>query len=463
MSASQPWSRAVRSPRILLIVMAALWAVACSDDPSPQVMSTADVAEGDVDAADVAPDTEGRDVAPDVEPDAEPDVQPDAPVVCDEPTGGAFWATSVPLSFPLDGQPIMVGQWEDDVLTGGERRDIHFLIDTGATVSCFDLDLTGGDTTPFTAEFLGLGTTGVCDGIVKGCDLAEAEAYIGIDLEVLLGESTLRRLNTFIDYREHRAWFYRQSPDSAPPGMEGVTPLVMPYVRQNELPVAEVGLGHGITLPLLTDTGSGVSIITQAYFDEVEAAEGRALPRLDGYKWATSYGTDDAFVTRLPEVQLGEAVVRGEWVVVIPDDFHIKALLAQTGIVIEGFVGFPHYRHFLTEFRGPAGEFRFWPYPTADPVADTTWHRVGLDVTGRAEGPRVEMIFSPSDVAGKDVALGDTVLSIDGQDVTGADADTVRGLLHGVPGETRTLVLRRGGAGGEVISVETQVDDLLPL
>ena len=96
-------------------------------------------------------------------------------------------------------------------------------------------------------------------------------------------------------------------------------------------------------------------------------------------------------------------------------------------------------------------------------MADTTWHRVGLDVTGRAEGPRVEMIFSPSDVAGKDVALGDTVLSIDGQDVTGADADTVRGLLHGVPGETRTLVLRRGGAGGEVISVETQVDDLLPL
>ena len=451
--------------------------VGCGDDDTSasansgdaDVGVSSDTAEGgeDTSAADTAsPEDSGvtPDTAPGDDTGASDDVGGDAEIIdgaaltCDEPAGGAFWANSAPLFFPIDGQPIMRGYWEDDDLTEG-REEIEFLIDTGAQVTCFDVDLTEGSVTPFSSEYLGLETTAVCGGIVKGCDLAEAEAYIGLDIQVLLGESTLRRLNTYIDYREQRAWFYKDLPDTPPPGMDGVTPFVMPYERQNELPVARVGLGNGVELPLLTDTGSGVSIITQTFFDRVEEAHGSSLPRLEGYKWATNYGTDASFVTRIPEFHLGEVVVRDEWVVVIPDDFHIKELLAQSDIVIEGFLGYPHYRHFLTEFRGPDSEFRFWPYPDDAHIPTDTWHKVGVDVTMREEGPRVEMIFSPSDAADSDIALGDTILSIDGEGVTTFTADAVRGLLHGTPGESRTLVLDREG---ETITVEVMVEDLLP-
>ena len=431
---------------LLAIAGAGVLLLACGDD---NVVATATTSDA---GSDAASGNDGDDASMG-------DVGVETALVCGEPTGGDYWGLSVPLTFPIDGQPIMRGVWEDDVKTGGERREISYLIDTGAQVTCFDSDLTGDDPIPFEAELIGLETTAVCNGIVKGCDLAEAEAYIGVDIEVLLGQSTMRRLYTYIDYKNAQAWLYHEAPETEPPGMAGVVPGVMAYERQNELPVAMVGLTDEVTLPLLTDTGSGVSIITAQFFDELEAAYEGTLPRLDGYKWATNYGTDVAFITRAPRFVLGDVVVEGEWIVVIPDEHHLRSLLEESDIFIEGFLGFPHYRHFITEFQGPTGLFRFWPYEDKDHISVDEWHKVGLDVTTREGGPRVEMVFSPSDASTQGVEVGDVLLSIDGVNVSGSPADDVRRLLKGEVGESRELILRRAG---EELTLEVKVDDLLP-
>ena len=451
-----------------LLVLALVSCGTESSDPAPDTPETdlggtdvADVAD-DADASpDVEPDPDVEadpDVEPDAEPDVVPDLQPDVPEPDAESCPGDRvepFGEGLPLDIPLDGQPIMLGSWDG-------TDDVRYLIDTGAQIVSYDVDMTDGSVQFFNAEVTDLGTTVLCDIASKGRDLSEAEAYIGVNIDALLGQSAIRSLYVYIDYETPQTWLFQEEPAVAPPGFEDVEPFDMVYELQNELPVATVTLTGGVEVALLTDTGSGVTIIEQSFFDEMAASLEEELPRLDGYVWATNYGTDDSFITRIPSLDIGGYAVEGEWAVVIPDDNHIRALLEGSLIFIDGFLGYPVYRRFMTEVRGPDFMFRFWPYPDPDPHTDE-WHKVGLELVQRDGVNFVEMIFSPSAVAAEeiDVERGDILSAIDGASLDGMTLDDVRRALHGEVGTTYSLTFV-DGVTAEERSYDLPVEDLLP-
>ncbi len=426
-------------------------------------------ATGDADATpdvepDVVEDTEPdvvEDIVPDAEPDAEPDItpdlQPDPEPDVDECPGDQVepFGEGIPLEIPLDGQPIMLGSWDG-------TEDVRFLIDTGAQIVSYDVDLTDGSVQFFNAERTDLGTTIMCDTASKGRDLSEAEAYVGVDIGALLGQSAMRSLYTYIDYETSQAWLFQNEPDMAPPGSEDTPSYDLPYELQNELPVATVTLSGGVEVALLTDTGSGVTIIEQSFFDEMESTLESPLPRLDGYVWATNYGTDDSFITRIPSMDVGGFALEGEWAVVVPDDNHIAPLLEGSAIFIDGFVGYPVYRRFMTEVRGPDFMFRFWPYENPNPH-DDEWHKVGLEFVQRDGVNFVEMIFSPSAAASEDVDIdrGDLLIAIDGASLDGISLDDVRRQLHGEVGTVYSLTFADSVTGDER-TYALPVENLLP-
>ena len=471
------------------LALSALLAVGCgtdtpaSDEDAALDASAADTATGDVSADDVA-DEDGETDAADAgaEEDAEDDtadvtapdagedvddieeeVTPDAGDTCPGDRLPYFGDDGNPIEIPIDGQAIMLGTWDG-------REGVRYLLDTGAQITSYDIDLTDGAVTFFTAGITDLGTTVLCDVPSKGRDLAEAEAYIGVNIDALLGQSALRDAYMYIDYETERSWVYDNDPFengvSAPPGSvaledaEAGAPAVMPYELQNELPVATMTLTGGVEVALLTDTGSGVTLLERSFFDAMEAAHGEPLPRLEGYVWATNFGTDESFITRIPSMDVGGRAVEGEWAVVVPDDNHIAALLEGSGVFVDGFLGYPVYRQFVTEVRGPETEFRFWP-TASDTAYPDEWHRVGLELVQRDGVNIVEMIFSPSSVATSEIALHDVLLSVDGASVDGLGLDAIRRLLRGTPGEERALTLQRAESE-ETYEVTVLVDDLLP-
>ena len=438
-----------------------------SSDPdvAPDVDAAPDVTDATPDV-DATPDSE-PDAVPDATPDTEPDVVPDAtpdlqPDVTEPDAEGCSgdrvepWGEGLPLDIPIDGQPIMLGSWDG-------REDVRYLIDTGAQIVSYDVDLTEGSVQFFNAEETDLGTTVLCDIASKGRDLSEAEAYIGVNIDALLGQSAIRSLYVFIDYETPQTWLFQEEPSEAPPGFEDIASYDMPYELQNELPVATLTLTGGVEVALLTDTGSGVTIIEQTFFDEMAAAYEGELPRLDGYVWATNYGTDDSFITRIPSIDIGGFAVEGEWAVVIPDDNHIRALLEGSLVFIDGFLGYPVYRRFLTEVRGPDFMFRFWPYPEPTPHTDE-WHKVGLEFVQREGVNYVEMIFSPSAAADEEVDIerGDLLTAIDGESLDGWTLDEVRRALHGEVGAVYSLTFEDGVTGDERV-IDLPVEDLLPV
>jgi len=480
----------VRSSLLTLLLAGLMTvAVACGDDSSPSSTTTtnggddADVGldGGDVGVEDVAEVGVDVDAAgADVEGDA---VGPS----CVEGTIGGAWERSVGLEVPLSGQAIVRGSLRTRIEALDEGPDLVIeedalatMIDTGTQITSYDADLLGGSAAFFRAEEVELGTVRLCDAVVKGRVITALEGAIGAPVDVLLGQSMLMALDTTIDYQGGRAWLLAEVPETAPPGMEGVTPFVLVAPFQNQFAVASVGFGVALTgalveggracpppgcctaegCPLMMDTGSEATVITESLFAQLEAAHGAALPRLTGYRWVTNLGEDAAFVTRLPMVSLGGAEVSGEWAVVVPDAYHVRTVLEAEGIFIEGFVGAPHLRHFMTGFRGPDTTFRFWPYATPSRF-DGEWQRVGLEVTEREGGVVVDMVFAPSDAATQGVALGDRIVSVDGVPTGGLRGDAVRAALRGVPGQTRALVLSREGEA-EPLALDVLVEDLLP-
>ncbi len=417
----------------------------------------------DTDAApDSAPDTGDADTADEDAPgDAidEEDASPsdlgdgdDGTATC--PDDSPYFVEGRPLRVTLDGLAIVDGGWD-------ERLDLAFVIDSGAQFVSYDLDLTDGATDVFTTETTSLGTTVLCGVPSKGRDLAEGEAWAGVNIDALLGQSALKGVYTFIDYAGLEAWFYKEEPPTSPPSVDAVEPSDFVFALQSELPVADVGLTDDAIIPLLADTGSAATIIEAGAYEAAAAAYEGTLPRLDGYVFSTNWGTDDAFVSRLPELRLGDAVVTGEWVVVIPTDNHVTGLLEGAGVVIDGFLGYPTFRHFLVESRGPDSMFRLWPYGDAAPVPENEWNHVGLALSSRPEGMRVEMIFSPSAVAETVIEVGDWLTHVDGDPVDAMALDEARNRLRGAPGDRRVLRVR-SATTGETADYDLQVEDLLP-
>ncbi len=357
------------------------------------------------------------------------------------------WDSPWPVEIAVDGQPLIEGSYAG-------IGPIWWVIDTGAARTYVDsalTDIATGDVV--------VGPVELSEVQVGNTDLSEAEAFIGWDLGGLAGQNVFDDRFVAVDYQQSQAHFLDVIPEEPPPGTGTSGVGELPYELPSSIPVSAVTVtgSSSMEIELVADTGSGVSIITESAFAAIDDG---SLPRLGGYIWASNYGSDDCFVTRIPSLAAGGAVAEGTWTVVAPDDHHLAVILEASGISSHGFLGYPFYRRFVTGVDGHARAYRFWPYDSLVHIDEHEWHRAGIEPSWRDGGFQVEMVFSPSSASDQGVEPGDVIVGVSGLDLATATADEVKLALRGPVGDSVAVDLSRGG--GTPYSVELEFQDLLP-
>ncbi len=371
----------------------------------------------------------------------------------DDDSAAGPWDQGWPIQVPVDGQALIEGSWEDS-------GPVWWVLDTGAARTYADSALTGEDS--FATGDLVIGPLSFPDTQVSCTDLAEAEAFIGWDLAGLAGQDVFRDRFIAIDYRRQLAFFADEIPVEAPPGSGEGTAASTAYDLPSGIPVGTFTLEGATTrdAALIADTGSGVTLLLEEVFDDIDDG---TLPRLEGYVWGTNYGTDDAFVTRLPAIVAGDGSprvrVEGSWAVVIPTDNHLWPLLEGAGIVADGFLGYPFYREQIVGVDGWNDRYAWWPQEQLDHLDPGEWNRVGIEPSWRDGAFWVEMVFDPSDAWDQGVQVGDEIVAVDGLDMATATADDVKRALRGQVGDTVGLSLLRDG---QEMALTLEIRDLLP-
>ncbi len=411
----------MRSTRPTLLLAAVLLLWGCPDDD--------DTADDDVADDDTADDDSG-----------------------DDDSAAGPWDDGYGVELTVDGQLLIDGSFEDS-------GSIWWAMDTGAARTYVDSEITGTSNN-VTGDVV-IGPLSFPAWQVGSVGLDEAEAYIGWDLGGLMGQNAFADRFVGLDYAGRQAHFLDAEPPEAPPGTDPDHSYLLPYSLPSSIPVGTVLMqgAAAVEVPVVIDTGSGVTIITQGVFDQLYDG---TMPALFGYVWATNYGSDEAFVTRIPSIELGDGPVHSvaySWAVVIPDDNHLFGLLAGNGIDVDGFLGYPFYREFVVGVDGTQDRYVMYPYESLGHLDPHEWHRVGIEPAWRDGGFVVEMVYSPSDAETEGVLVGDEILEVDGADLAGATLDELKHLLRGTPGDEVALTLDRG-QGPETVTVA--IEDLLP-
>ncbi|HEY3356770.1 MAG TPA: aspartyl protease family protein [Polyangia bacterium] len=349
---------------------------------------------------------------------------------------------------PLDGQLLYPVHVDDRPST------YWFVIDTGAIKSAADETLVRDLQNGVGRITLDLGAGIVVPDLeVFAADLSPAVAAIGVPIHGLIGQDLFPSLYFGLDYRRREVTAAPAIPRSAPPGFHVADAVPVPYTLEQLLPIVEVPIG-GHTARLIADTGSGVTLLTESFVSP-ELLAGA----LGGYTWRTSYGSDPGRLVRLPALAFGAATVTDEWAVVVPDDHHLRPVFDALGLRVDGFLGYPVYRHFYLGVDGAASRYVAYPYPNADHLDAHEWDRVGVELRREAGAVVIDMVLTPSGAADAGVVVGDILESVDDAPLDTSSLDDVRLLLRGAPGETRTLRLTRGAAP---LTLAVTVDRLLP-
>lgn len=451
--------------RNLVLVCFALLA-GCSDDARGTSSHTVDDAGPGVDAPQPGADTDPEDIprgdtpgAPDVRADTVDDT-PDAEDVAEPDLPAPFsWEAAAPQALRVvDGLP----------LTNAQVRDFGaapFVLDTLSQTIYVDSATIGDDL--FHEESVIVGDADLGMRVVKGRDMTPDEVWLGEDIGGLIGQLFFTDRFTFVDYPHRTVRFLVQAPaaDSPnPPGWD-VQPFEVRHEMPNFFPVAMADIG-GHDVPLLADTSSRLTVVTQSVFESIPVDE--PLPQRHGFRFVTKYGEDPGFVTWIPELRFGDLVVNNLVVAVVPDDNHLRAVLEPNRVFVEGFLGAQFWQrfavgidgHVLVQGTSEGGTRRFllWGDGSEPPELVGAWIKVGVELTLRSGAVTVEMVYHETTAAAAGVEVGDVLLSIDGDAVDGTSLEETRRRLQGLHGEERLLTLRRGE---QELTVQVTIEDLL--
>ena len=387
---------------------------------------------------------------------SDPDGAADIPPETDAPMP-VTWDEPVPLMV-VDGLPLFEGSVDGGPVT-------PFVFDTLAQIVFLDEDILGDVLYHEVDLLIGDDPLGVFQ--VKGRSMIPDEAFLGLDIAGLVGQSYIWKRFLVLDYPGGLFYQMPAPPDlvSTPlPGWVGPEPWVVDVQLQNAFPVVRPVLGDGDPVPLLADTSSPITTITQAVFDAIDDG---TLPQVAGYVWSSKYGTEAAFLTRIPSLRFGDLEVTDLEAAVIPDDHHLVTILGPNGVDVLGWLGAAFWERFVLGIDPRDGteespqSFYLWGGGAAPDALADRWTRVGIDPAWRDGQVVVEMVFVGSDAEAQGIQVGYVLKSIDGVGVDGLRLDAVRALLRGVPGENRFLVLGSEG-GGFIFDKTVMVEEILP-
>ena len=426
-----------------IVVCAALLLSSCEGSGSGE--DARGVPPVDVTDADSAPDAVldvGR------QSEVEPEVETDVVTVP--------WAEPVPMTV-VDGLPMIDG-------SVGDSPVYPFLIDTIAQV-CFADDELVGDFLYHELDAT-FGNETVELMLIKGRDMSLDEKYLGLDIGGLIGQFYIMKHFLVLDYPAGQFRAMPGPPDLAGdplPGHEGEEPEVIEILLQNAFPIITAEIGAGNQVPLLADTTSRITVVTQSVFEAIDTGE---LPQVTGYVYESKYGFEEAFLTRLPSVRFGDLEVADLEAVVIPDDHHLKAVLEPNAVFVEGFLGAAFWSRFVLGIDAMGGTefdpqlYLLWG-DGSEPIGwQGRWTKAGVELTWVEEEIVVEMVYGGSSAELAGVEPGDLLLSVDGVETIGVALEEVRAMLTGEAGVSLSLGLQK--ADGTTPFVDVEIEVILP-
>ena len=448
--------------RWLTAVLSSFLLAACGNNShsidaarSPDSQDLATETGANVDLAPEPHDLLETSIAPDTIEDlpAPPgDISSDGPDTTTTP-----WPAPVPMQI-VDGLPLIAGSYDDSVV-------LPYIIDTLSQICFVDDDLIGDFLYHEVVATFGNDT--LVDLLVKGREMEPDEQYLGLDIGGLIGQSYFQQRFVVLDFPGGSFYSFATARDLATnpvPGHAGEPVTEVSVAQQNAFPVVTVALGEGIEAPLLADTSSRVSVITQSIFDQLNDG---SLPQAYGYRFTSKYGEDAGFLTRLPAVTVGTMTVTGLEAVVIPDEHHLVAVLEPSGVFVEGYLGAQFWNRFALAIDAFGGD-EFTPQlftlvgDGSEPEGwQERWHKVGLELSWSEGLLFVEMVYLGSSAESEGFEVGDMLVMIDGEKYDGMTLEQARAKLHGALGQSIELIVSKP-MSDELFSANVLVEEILP-
>ncbi len=359
---------------------------------------------------------------------------------------GAGAPVTVPVQLELNRPYIDVTPTGPD----GQRVTAHAYVDTGGGALIFSAGLAkklglkaNGEALHEDGQTLIPTATPALDIGGKRIELVDAHALIDAsephtlgrtDAEVALPGRFLRHYIVVFDYPART--FTLADPASYEPDGTAVETTLgggMPVVH-----ASVAGKSYGFLL----DTGGQYCMISDAElgpwrkqhpdWPHVEGTYGAANMQMGRLETKLS-------MLRIASLQWGPFRVENAGAVSRPLGPYEKMMSEIVGTPVIGSIGGNVLRHFKVTMDYPA-QTVYLDGP--ETVRDASIDMVGIMLEPAAHGG-YEVARTISDV--KDIRAGDELLEVDGHDVMQAPFAKVAGLLGGLPGTSRTLLLQRGG------------------
>ena len=209
---------------------------------------------------------------------------------------------------------------------------------------------------------------------------------------------------------------------------------------------------------MILDTGATSVTVSQAAFSAI-TADGRA--QISGGSVETTAGMSASALARVASVTVG-GVTANSVVVAHDSSFvaNLQAISTDVGRTIDGSLGGTYLHNFYVTIDYPSRKLHLAPYTSTDFAIDPA-ERIGI-APGTLPGGGYGVALATGDAVSKGVAIGDVIVSIDGEDLGALTVSQVSLLFFGKVGSTRMVTF---GAAATLSnqSVPILVEELLPL
>jgi hypothetical protein len=348
----------------------------------------------------------------------------------------------------------------------------YMLVDTGSPFTLIDPTDFPGVSFPSTAQVkvsLTFGTFTVSEVPALQTQFLTDGTF---SLPPIVGGNLTSQFSTQLDYRGMQL---RLGKGSDPSGVEagsetpfdlrgGGTGSIDPAMKMFvHYPATRIFLTidiEGTSYPAIVDSGASEVTVRQGLFDAL-VADGRA--QQSGFTLSTAAGTMSGRVSRARSIAVGSETVDNPPILSLGDDGLFDSLAGELGHPVEALLGGTFLREFLVTIDYPDHSLKLQRYVPPSPVPDE-FKRVGIEIHPVSGGGfTVSKVYDGSDAAQQKLAVGDVVLSIDGQTLAGMDVIAADLLLDGTVGTTKQVMMGTTNAPAIANQLLTlRVDDLLP-
>ena len=200
----------------------------------------------------------------------------------------------------------------------------------------------------------------------------------------------------------------------------------------------------GSPLTLILDTGATKTVLFTSAVERSRGASG--WPQVHGLSAPTLYGSEKAYVTRVPHLALvgSDDVAGADGVDAVVMESDLEKVLSQAiERHVDGLLGYSFLRRFRVTIDYPHRILWLEPVPVGRDQRSYEYSHVGVQIERRDGVLRVVAVAERSPAARAGIEAGDELVGIDGVEASKLDVIEASRRLEGPPGSRVTLRIRR--------------------